>query len=364
MRTSQKVIVTLTLAFVITFAFAIVAYTGLFQFLESDFFRERVKKDQLNRLLQISERIEGWNSDLISRIEDISLDRSFQSVYSISQGQDNIATRANIVGALEDRLIGFSGIRVIENDGKIQYSSYAADIRNQQSGESGRLLYRNWSEVEGTFSFPEANSESQSTVIYDGIRQQIVFLIPAKDRVFTIRGWLLVFMKTSGIAEYLSSSGLTSQGSWLYVVNLRGLIVNIRDKQAEQVLDKIDEFWSVSGKSEEFALLAEGTSGLYWLASEFSKDNMWVGKLIPGRLLAYPLSMRILILLIFYTTISLLIFFFLNIRQDRIEILKQRIRKLQVGIAGNLISDVDGGKLDANDFESRREESAGNSRAV
>ena len=81
MRTSQKVALTILIALLITGGFAILAYTGLFRILETDFFSERVKIDQRIRLENISDVVSSWNEDNISRFDSLSRDRNFQSVY-------------------------------------------------------------------------------------------------------------------------------------------------------------------------------------------------------------------------------------------------------------------------------------------
>ena len=119
MRSSQKIALTLLIAFVLTLVFAALAYTGLFRVLETDFFSQGVKADQGLRLERIAGGVAGWKDDNLSRFDVMVRDRNFQAVYSVNQREEEIQFRARTMDALSDRLMGFSGLRVVDVDGRI-----------------------------------------------------------------------------------------------------------------------------------------------------------------------------------------------------------------------------------------------------
>ncbi|MDF1566671.1 MAG: hypothetical protein P1P77_01485 [Spirochaetaceae bacterium] len=354
MRTSQKVLLTLLISLIITGGFALLAYTGLFRVLETDFFSERVKEDQFHRLEAVSFSITAWNEDNRTRFDALSRDRNFQTVYSVIQREEEISARARTIDALQDRLAGFVGIRVVDTDGRLQYSSFAGDVGSEQIGE--RRLYRNWDQLDGNISLPAVNDNSEIITLFDGSNQQVIYLIPSPDRTFVVRGWMVVYLKPAGLGDLLAGDGITSPGGMVQVVDSRGLIVDIRPEQAESVSESIEKLWPDDGDPAEFALLAQSPGENFWLATTVASDGTWIGKLIPGRLLGFSLAVQVLILGTVFVTVSLMIFLILNIRQDRTEILRNRIKRLQVNLLRDWLEHHEDRKLKLSDLESRREE--------
>jgi low affinity Fe/Cu permease len=354
MRTSHKVLLTLLISLLITGGFAVLAYTGLFRVLETDFFSERVKEDQLHRLEAVSSSITAWNEDNRTRFDSLTRDRNFQTVYSVTQREEEITARARTIDALQDRLAGFIGIRVVDIDGRLQYSSFAGDVGSEQVGE--RRLYRNWDQLDNNFTLPAVNDDSEIITLFDGSDQQVIYLIPSPDRTFIIRGWMVVYLNPAGLGRLLAGDGITSPGGMVQVVDSRGLIVDIRPEQAEAVSESIDTLWPDDGVPAEFAMLAQSPGENFWLATTVASDGTWIGKLIPGRLLGFSQAVQILILGTVFVTVSLMMFLILNIRQDRTEILRSRIKRLQVNLLRDWLEHHEDRQLKLSDLESRREE--------
>jgi len=355
MRTSQKIIISVVIAVLTTGGFALIAYTGLFRLLETDFFSSRVASDQSARLEDISNTILLWNQENLSRFDALARDRNMQSVFSISQRQEEIFYRAQMSDSLKDQLLGFNGIRIVDNDGKIHFSSFAGDISSRQDIE-GRIFYRNWNETNDSFELAIAGEDSIALTYYDEANQRVRYQLPIQDWGFVTRGWMIVYMGLSGLTDRLARDGEIAQGANLYVVEGRGIIADIRPEQVAAVKEEIDILWSVDGVSPEFSVLAKGLDGKYWLGGTISGDGTLVGKLIPGNLFGFSDSVRILIFATMFLTSALLVFLLFNLRQDRTEVLRGRINRLQVNLMRDWLEHHENRKLSPNDFEARREE--------
>jgi len=356
MRTSQRIILTAVIAVLITGGFALLAYTGLFRILETDFFNSRVASDQKIRLRDISDTILLWNQENLSRFGALARDRNMQSVFSITQRQEEIFYRAQLSDSLKDQLLGFNGIRIVDNTGRIQFSSFAGDIGSSQLGTEGRILYRNWSETEDSFEFAIADEDSSAVTYYDEANQQVRYQLPIQDWGFVTRGWMLVYMDLSGLADRLARDGSIARGGDIYVVEDRGIIAGIRPEQAAAVKGEIDDLWPVDGAPPEFSVLAKGLDEKYWLGGTVSDDGTWVGKLIPGSLFGFSAPVRALILAAVFLTSALLAFLIFNFRQDRTEVLRGRIKRLQVNLLRDWLEHHEDRKLLLRDLEARREE--------
>ena len=356
MGTLQKIILTIVIAVLVTGGFGLIAYTGLFRLLEIDFFSSRVESDQRIRLKDISDIIVLWNQENLSRFDSLSRDRNMQSVFSISQRQEEILYRAQLSDSLKDQLLGFEGIRVVDNVGRIQFSSFAGDVSSRQFGDDSRILYRNWSETDESFELPIADENSVSVTYYDEAKQQIRYRLPIQDWGFVTRGWMIVYMGLSGLSDSLARDGLIAQGANSYVVEDRGIIADIRPEQVAAVKEEIDILWPIDGVPSDFSVLAKGPDEKYWLAGTISSDGTWVGKLIPGHLFSFSTAVRMLVFATVFLTSALLVFLFLNLRQDKTEVLRGRIKKLQVNLLRSWLEHNEKKKLSLKDFEARRDE--------
>ena len=327
MRTAQKTALTLLIAIVVTAVFAAFAYTGLFRVFETGFFSERVELDQKSRLQDSSSFVETWLDDTSARFDAISRERVFQSVFSLTQRDTEIQGRSSTIDSLRERLDGFEGLRIIDYEDRIQYSSYAGDISSQTTGE--RRLYRNWSQIAESFDLPPI--DEGASVQFDEETQRFIFLTPVEDRAFASRGWMLVWMSTKGLEDSLASEGFISPGSQVSLVEALGLVLDIREEQFALVKGAIREIWSLENL-DSFALLAESGADRFWLVTLVTQNGVNIGKLVPGQILGFTPSIQILLVASVFAASSLLIFLLLNIRQDRTLVLQGRIKKLQVNL--------------------------------
>jgi len=356
MRTSQKVALNILISLMLTGAFAVVAYTGLFRILETDFFSRRVQTEQKIRLHEISEAYNSWTDNLYSRFDALARDSNIHSVFSIVQREGEIQYRADLVSSLQDRLIGFKGIRIIDNDGRIQYSTFPGDIGNEQTGETGRRLYINWEQVPGSYDLHPATDTSSPVKQFDANRQQIILELPVQDSGFITRGWMLVYIATNELSDLLINRGLTAGNGRIHIVEDLGLIVDIRPEQVQVVIESIDKLWMNDDAPVDFAVLAEDHGETYWLVSTVTDDGAFIGKIVPGRLFNFSLTVQILMLSTIFISAALLIFLIQNIKTDKTVILRNRIKKLQVSLLRDWLEHHEDRKLRLDDLESRRDE--------
>jgi len=356
MRTSQKIMLSAVIALSITGIFALISYTGFFRLLETDFFNSRVKLDQMARLENISETISLWNQENLSRFGSLSRDRNMQSVFSVSQRQEEILYRAQLSDSLKDQLLGFNGMRIVDNSGRIQFSSFAGDISSSQSGVYSRILYRNWNDTSESFELPFADEDSIASTYYDEANQLVRYQLPIEDWGFVTRGWMVVYMDLSGLTDRLARDGSIAQGANLYIVEGRGIIASIRPEQFAEVKEEINSLWPVNGAPAGFSVLAKGLDEKYWLAGTISSDGSWVGKLVPGQLFGLSDFVQITIFATVFLTSILLAFLLLNLRQDRMEVLRERIKKLQANLLRDWMEHHEDRKLLLKELEARQGE--------
>jgi low affinity Fe/Cu permease len=167
---------------------------------------------------------------------------------------------------------------------------------------------------------------------------------------------MIVYMGVGGLGEKLAAEGLTGSDGRVHIVDGRGIITDIRPEQAESVKNDIDRLWPQDGSPADFAGLADGQAEKYYLASAVARDGTWVGKIVPGRLLGFTTAIQILILATVFVSVSLMTFLLMNLRQDKTEIIRSRVKKLQISLFRDWLEHHEDRLLNIGDLENRRDE--------
>jgi hypothetical protein len=68
------------------------------------------------------------------------------------------------------------------------------------------------------------------------------------------------------------------------------------------------------------------------LMSMKTTQGLYIGRLVPESILGFPRAMRIILLASFLLTVFLILFLILNIRQDKLTVIQNRIKGLQINL--------------------------------
>jgi len=142
MTIGQKASLSLLISVVLFAGFTVLAYSGLFEAVQTRFYNPRVADSVTSGLKEIVRDSEAYHTLVSDRFRSIlSKDYVRRSVLP-NQSSEDIFSRSSAFGRLIEETPGLQGVRLLDADGKrIHFSTYDSDILRR---EAFRQVYRNY----------------------------------------------------------------------------------------------------------------------------------------------------------------------------------------------------------------------------
>jgi hypothetical protein len=132
-----------------------------------------------------------------------------------------------------------------------------------------------------------------------------------------------------------------------------GIVSGLPSLGRDPLLPLIAKIWR-DGDRELTALDLVGADAALYLVSAKTDQGIYIGRLVPDRLLALSPAMRPLLLAVFFITTCITVFLLFSIRRDPVAVVQNRLRRLRE----SLINDSRGEDRDrwSRELERRRED--------
>jgi len=203
MRQSLKIALSLLVSILFFSVFALVAFGGLFERVETGFFQPRIKKELNRQLMIIAERTERYHRDNFERFMPV-VEKSFvAAAFSAQQSQEDISNRINTFGRLQEDYAWLRIVRFLDPDGdKIHFSTLPGDIRIK---DKYSIVYRKLSEVENGISGVKLmTGQGEAPRLIIGA-DEFIYSFPVVDRYEIYRGSALFYISRSALSTLLFS---------------------------------------------------------------------------------------------------------------------------------------------------------------
>jgi hypothetical protein len=325
----QKILLSLLIAVILCAVIAVLAFTGLFDLVETRFYNPSITKTLVRETAVDTEVIQDWLSDLhnyfASSLNEPPVRRSFLS----SQRSEDIFERSRIYGLLLTQTEGLQSVRFVDSEGKrIHFSTYVPDIVSQ---DDHFIAYRDYID---TLPFDQVKvpDHNDSKLIMDRERDRIIFSFPFYDSMDVYRGTALFSVSVRAAARRLVSMGRIKIGDDVTVINTPpGIISGCPETSKNEILAGVSQVWG-SGLSG-LTPFDSGAAGISMvLVSAKAKQGVFYGRLINEAIFAFPRSVKVLLLLSIFFTVYLAVFFCFNLRQDSMMIIQNRLKELQISL--------------------------------
>ncbi|WP_010257243.1 hypothetical protein [Treponema primitia] len=334
---SRKAVLSLLISVVLFAGFSALTFTGLFELVETRFYNPAVTKAVSREIAEDTEVIEKFLEELQIRfaatLQEDAVRRSFLSNL---EGED-IVRRANIYGTLLESLGGFQSVRFIDAAGsRIHYSTWQPDILRQNQTS---IAYRNYNDTRSDSSsgyIPywqiEVPDRGDPRLILDEAGERILFSHPFYDSFEVYRGTAIFSLSVRAVMEQMVTEGRIKVGEDVTIISEPpGMVTGLPFTGKSTLIPLISQVWS-----ENILSLGRLKSGLtetnLALISEKTSQGIYIGRLVNESILSFPLAMRIILLASFLITVYLIIFLLLNIRQDNMTIIQNRLKRLQINL--------------------------------
>jgi len=340
MKSSQKVALSLLIAVGVFSGFTILAFSGLFHYIEATFYNPRVRQDTYARLDSAAAMIEDYQQKNTIRFEKILQQPSIRTVFQANQSQQDIQNRESLFGALKSELAGFMFVRFIGNQGqRLHYSTLPADILQSTANQ---IVYKPPATIVdpvalSTLALPQTKP---SDILQEPSNNTFIYRFLVTDNYNVIQGTALFYVSVQGLGTRLVSGGAIYTGSALKLIPHDGIIINLPEKFGETLATAVEKVWSPTVVSET-PLLENSGGGNYFLFSRALKSSGYALMLAPeGDFRMVPLMQWILLAATFLTTF-LLVFLLLNVRQDSVLVLSDRIKRFQIQLLREYLESKD-----------------------
>ena len=332
MTVGQKASLSLLFAVLVFAAFAVAAFSGLFDLVESRFYNPTVARSYEKTLDEAAKASDAYHSLNLERFRAVLGTDAVKRSFLPNMGAQDAFDRANAFGKLQEETPGLTGLRLVDAAGKrIHFSTFRTDIQRQTDTET---IYRNYGDS-GDRPYEElASAEATGgRIILDPEGNRFVYSLPFSDSFGVYRGSALFYVSQSGLVSSLLRSGLMALGDEAILAADQGVILKVPIAGKDALAAHIAGLWR-DGLSRDPLTITEasGTSSSLVLFSRKTASAGALGMVVPSSSFVFPASMKWLLLGSFFITAYLLAFLILNLRQDRMTVLSDRIKRFQINL--------------------------------
>jgi hypothetical protein len=352
---SQKAALSLLITVVLFAGFTVLAFTGLFDLVESRFYNPSIVSSLTREVNTDAQAVDKFFTELENRFSLTLQEDSVKRSFLPNQSAEDIFERSRIYGMLMESLGGFQGVKFIDNGGtRIHYSTYQTDILRQDRLSTA---YHNYADADFPYSRIASSDQAGLKLIFDEAGHRILFSLPFYDSFDVFRGTVLFSLSTRAIAERLIGEGRIKVGETVSIVSEPvGIVLGVPPVSEAALVPGISSVWNEGILSLTSMDSVSGTS--LALLSTKTSQGFFLGSLINESRFVFPQLMKIILLGAFFLTVYLTVFLLFNLRQDSFTIVQNRLKHLQISLIEQYYdrkNDIDWGRW-SRELEQRREE--------
>ncbi|MCQ2610971.1 MAG: hypothetical protein MJ169_04425 [Treponema sp.] len=372
MTSGQKTALSLLTSTCLFAAFAVIAFTGLFSVIDARFY-EPAKVARIQKHLDlVSENYDEYINTLVDRFgkgpKSFLSQKPVLSYIESKPDDEDVRLRSKLSGDLFSQTTGLMGMRLIDKNGvSIHYSTFSTDVLRRTADVVAYKDYTDAITLSGEKEFEydrikSADSYSQEglkpNVVFDGKGGRIIVSFPFYDSYSAYRGTYVFYINANDFNRLLLSKKIITfgdSGSLVADTDLSGFVFGIPAIGKEIFENEILDRWKkglfqpekiVWASDEQTFDVPDYDKSLkepkkkanYWILVSSTKTAFgYVGGIYPDQLFAMSDSVKILMLICLYITMFLIIFLVLNFKQDEMVVIRERIRRLQLGLVNEYL---------------------------
>ncbi|MDR1317756.1 MAG: hypothetical protein LBK13_12895, partial [Spirochaetales bacterium] len=330
MSTVQKISLSLLVAVVLFSGFAVLAFSGMFNYIESNFYDQKVSSEINRNLDKTAAALADFHAANFQRYGVIIQNDWIKSIFLRNQSREDIVTRTNVFGKLRDDIPSLMLIRFVNTDWRqLHYSTLGSDIRNttDQTVEYEFL-------PDSVAAFFSAYGEVPASGQYFVVSPQdhaFVYVFEVRDRYNAPAGFGLFYISLDGFKGQLLRDGILNLGDDIAFIQDRGLLLrsNVSDTNPE-IRRTVGSYWE--GETGESPVFQSGEGRRYVFFDRLLEDSFRLGVFVGDDQFSLNPAMKGILLFSVFLTVFLVAFLVLSIRQDASLVLAERIKKFQINL--------------------------------
>jgi hypothetical protein len=358
MRQSLKIAISLLASLLLFAGFAVFAFSGLFNVLQTSFFLPRIEASYRSQLTSLADSIDKFHQTNLLTFQGIAKKDYITEAFAQSPSPSAIQSLKSLATDLQ-----LFGVRLIGPDGKrIFFSSFLDIDVKQQTANS--TAWKNYNEDGSLIPFAglSAAAEKGKVLIDDG-HSVFVYALPVSAAgVGTAQaGTLVMYVKPNDLLSELAISNIYPVAN-LALIGTQGILIG-EPGTSPAVVTGLQAIWGHDTTDESFTaplslVTKDGTATGYRVFSSRLAHGGLATIVIPSVKFEMGDLMKGMLFVTFFFTVFLLIYLMLNLKSDPLEVLRQRVKRFQIELISELVESpggADWGKW-RREMEARKDE--------
>ena len=340
MSSGQRVAVSLLSAVFIFAVFMVAAFSGLFSLIEARFYQPSLMRGIHAQLLDVSETLDAYLKETKERFyTEFAENAAVRESFSFEQSAKNIRTREDATGNLSLTVPALTGIRVIETGGKkVHYSTFPADVLQRSEKYISYRPYKDLKEL--PYADILCDDGEEGKIISDPERGRILFSFPFHDSYSAYRGTIVFYTAASDFARVLVQKKLNTVTDSVIFTGTREkpiFVLGFPNTGREIVENMIAK--RMSGDFSETEKLVETEHSDVWMLFSRAGDmGIYVSRLYEEKAFVFSDTVKTLLLISVFITSFLILFLILNIKQDDMFVIRNRIKNFQIALINDYLN--------------------------
>lgn len=351
MSSGQKVALSFLTALICFAGFVFFAQSGFMSDIETKYYAQSKIAQRQEQLDKLSNSCNSYISNILKKIETDSSSYlnspAVKSYAAQNPGEKDEIDRRNLTTQLLDTIEGLEGLRLIENNGRnVHFSTFESDLL-KVDGLS--RTYKNYSDIQAEFgelepeSFMTDANNPRRRIIFDENENKLIISFPFFITEKTSFGSLVCYFNIYEFEQTLVNEGIISLGESFNMIigddgTGYGFVCGIPGDGKKDFSKAIINSWKLSAgkanaKNPAPENLITQTNGTNWvLLTSADKSNVNVGWVYKASVFELPKELIYLIYVSIFITVFLVCFLLFSLKKDYLIKVKQRIKKVQLGI--------------------------------
>lgn len=377
MSSGQKVALSFLAALICFAGFVFFAQTNLMSTIETKFYAQSKIAQRQEQLDKLSNSCNNYISNILKKIETDSSSYlnspAVKSYANQNPSEKDEVTRRNLTSALFDTIEGLDGIRLIEGNGRnVHFSTYDTDVLKVdglvKQYKNYPDLQEELGELESEMILTDSNNPKHK-IIFDSKQNRIIVSFPFYITEQTTFGSLVCYFNIYDFEQILVNSNLLPLGESFDLLTDDdgtgyGFACGIPGDGKADFTKAIINSWKISsgkadGKNKGPENLIAQSNGTNWVLLNSSNNTYFnVGWVFKANLFELPKELIYIIYVSVFVTLLLIFLLIFSLKKDYLIKVKQRIKKVQLGIINEYLENKQQIEWDqiARQLEYRKEE--------
>jgi hypothetical protein len=331
-------------------AFSALAWFRLFDFIEVEFYAPVISRDAAGKLTAETRLFGTVFKNLSERFSGALQNDAVRRSVSLNQNELDIFERSRIFGELLTVIPSLQWVRLIDISGSRSRIHFSTENTDYIIRSDNTAAYRAWTEVPHYIPITDEMLSDSGGIVFDALYERLIFYIPFSDMRNIKRGVALFAVSSRIIDETLFAGSFIKISEPVSIVSdPDGILIGLREAADAALRETVAGIWK-SGIITR-SVVRSSTNHTFVLFSKQTEQNIFIGFLVDEQLFAIPRLLKIIMLICFCVTVFTISFFIMNIKQDAVIIVQNRMKNLQV----NLYREYCEHKIDMNWLEWKRE---------